>query len=97
MYDKSQRALKIIDLKEKNDGIFHHFKCYYETVLLQKIECKPFVSLTGTYKMKKLDLQREGFDPVQIKDKLYYWNTSETYESLTEEIYNQILSGKIRL
>jgi len=47
--------------------------------------------------MKKLDLQRDGFDPVQIKDKLYYWNTSEAYESLTEETYNQILSGKIRL
>jgi hypothetical protein len=47
--------------------------------------------------MKKTDLQHDGFDPVQINDKLYYWNTSETYESLTEEVYNQIQSGKIRL
>jgi len=47
--------------------------------------------------MKKLDLQRDGFDPVQIKDKLYYWNTCDAYESLTEEIYNHILSGKIKL
>jgi hypothetical protein len=60
-------------------------------------ECKPFVSLTGTFKMKKLDLQRDGIDPEQIKDKLYYLNKSEAYECLTEEIYNQILSGKIRL
>jgi hypothetical protein len=47
--------------------------------------------------MKKMDLQSDGFDPVKIKDKLYYWNTSQAYESLTEEIYNQIQSGKIRL
>lgn len=60
-------------------------------------QCNPFVSLTGTFKMKKLDLQCDGFDPAKIKDKLYYWNTSQAYESLTEEIYNQIQSGKIRL
>jgi hypothetical protein len=47
--------------------------------------------------MKKLDLQHDGFDPVQIKDMLYYLNTSGAYERLTEEIYNQIMSGKIRL
>lgn len=63
----------------------------------RRYQCKPFVSLTGTFKMKKLDLQHEGFNPVQLKDKLYYWNKSEAYESLNEEIYDQILSGKIRI
>lgn len=47
--------------------------------------------------MKKLDLQRDGFDPVQIKDKLYYLNKSEVFECLTEDIYKQMQSGKIRL
>lgn len=44
-----------------------------------------------------MDLQNDGFDPVQIKDKLYYMNSSGAYECLTEEIYNHILSGKIKL
>jgi hypothetical protein len=56
-----------------------------------------FISSTGTFKLKKKDLQHDGFDPVKIKDKLYYLNSSGTYEHLNEEIYNHICTGKIRL
>jgi hypothetical protein len=55
------------------------------------------VSLIGTFKLIKRDLQHDGFDPVTIKDKLYYLNPSGAYEHLTEEIYNHISAGKIRL
>ncbi|KAL1123801.1 hypothetical protein AAG570_001572 [Ranatra chinensis] len=55
------------------------------------------VEMTGTYKMKKLDLQREGFDPSKIKDKLYYTASNGAYEPLTPEIYSQIETFKIRL
>ncbi|XP_023713297.2 long-chain fatty acid transport protein 4 isoform X1 [Cryptotermes secundus] len=55
------------------------------------------VELTGTFKLKKRDLQREGFDPLKIEDKLYYLNPSGMYELLTEEIYVHIITGKIRL
>nr|CAD7205995.1 unnamed protein product [Timema douglasi] len=55
------------------------------------------VDVTGTYKLKKKELQNEGFDPTVIKDRLYYLSPSGTYELLTEDVYNQIFSGKIRL
>lgn len=55
------------------------------------------VDLTGTFKLKKRDLQHDGFDPVKIKDKLYYLNPAGMYEHLNEEIYNHICTGKIRL
>lgn len=47
--------------------------------------------------MKKLDLQKEGFDPSVIRDKLYYLSPEGVYEPLTEEAFAQIQSGKIRL
>nr|CAD7447794.1 unnamed protein product [Timema bartmani] len=55
------------------------------------------VDVTGTYKLMKKELQKEGFDPTVIKDRLYYLSPSGTYELLTEDVYNQIFSGKIRL
>lgn len=50
----------------------------------------------GTYKMKKLDLQKDGFNPSVIKDSLYYFNNGE-YSLLTKDAYEQINTGKIRL
>lgn len=51
----------------------------------------------GTYKLKKRDLQLEGYDPSTIKDKLYYMDKSGYYIPLTQDIYSDILSGKARL
>lgn len=57
-----------------------------------------FSSIQGTHKLKKVDLAKEGFCPSIVKDRLYYLNSkTQQYESLTEQIYNDIMSGKIRL
>ena len=56
----------------------------------------PNYGFSGTYKMKKFDLQEEGFDPEKITDKLFYSNSSGSYQPLTKEIYEDIVAGKIR-
>lgn len=55
------------------------------------------VDLTGTFKLKKLDLQKEGFHPGQVADHIYYLTPKGRYERLTVELYDQICSGQIRL
>ncbi|XP_055634949.1 long-chain fatty acid transport protein 4 isoform X2 [Toxorhynchites rutilus septentrionalis] len=55
------------------------------------------VDMTGTFKLKKLDLQKEGFDPNVIDDALFYLSPKGSYESLTKEVYEQIKRGEIRL
>lgn len=55
------------------------------------------IDMTGTCKLKKLDLQKEGFNPSAITDKLYFLNVkNNTYEALTTEIYSKILNQEIR-
>jgi len=46
--------------------------------------------------MKKVELQKEGFDVTRIKDKLYF-NSSGKYVPLDEALYNSIISGKTRV
>lgn len=53
-------------------------------------------SMTGTYKLRKSDLQREGFDPAVVSDKLFF-NNGNGYIELTSDVYDQIISGKIRI
>ncbi|XP_014278845.1 long-chain fatty acid transport protein 4 [Halyomorpha halys] len=54
------------------------------------------VEMTGTYKLKKTALVKDGFNPFVIKDPLYFRKGS-TYVPLTKEIYEQIISEKIRV
>lgn len=54
------------------------------------------VFFSGTFKLKKVDLRKEGFDPSIVKDPLYCL-ISGKYQPITEQVYNDICSGKIRL
>lgn len=57
----------------------------------------------GTFKLKKFNLQKEGFDPSEIgktgsSDKLFFLHPSTgTYEALTMDLFNNIVNGLIRL
>lgn len=56
------------------------------------------ISLSGTYKLKKVTIQKEGFDPNTIKDKLYFLDTKQkAYVPLTPDVYEKIVSGEIRI
>ncbi|XP_018053881.1 PREDICTED: long-chain fatty acid transport protein 4 isoform X2 [Atta colombica] len=52
--------------------------------------------MTGTFKLKKKDLQRDAFDIKKIKDPIYFLN-KDTYIRMTDEHYNNIVKGQIRL
>ncbi|XP_021197440.3 long-chain fatty acid transport protein 4 isoform X1 [Helicoverpa armigera] len=56
------------------------------------------VDMTGTFKMRKVDLQKEGYDPSVVKDKLFYLDPKTgKYTPLGNEEYEKIISGQIRL
>ncbi|XP_031343303.1 long-chain fatty acid transport protein 4-like isoform X2 [Photinus pyralis] len=52
--------------------------------------------ITGTYKLKKLELQKEGFNINVIKDKVYILSSGK-YIPLTKEIYNDVINHRLRL
>lgn len=54
------------------------------------------VDMTGTFKLKKLDLQKEGFDPNQVDDSLFYLASNGKYTKLDKAIYEGILNGNVR-
>jgi fatty-acyl-CoA synthase len=54
--------------------------------------------ITGTFKLRKVTLQAEGFDPSQIPDPLYFRDdTAGTYVPLTKKLRNAILTSQLRL
>ncbi|XP_016373257.1 very long-chain acyl-CoA synthetase-like [Sinocyclocheilus rhinocerous] len=56
------------------------------------------LEVTGTFKMKKVKLVEEGFDPTLIRDPLYFLDlTQKKYIPLSQEIHKSILSQEIKL
>jgi len=56
------------------------------------------IDLTGTYKMRKVDYQKEGFDVEKIKDDIYFYeNSSQSYIPFTSALHEQLKTGKMRV
>ena len=53
---------------------------------------------TGTFKFRKVDLVKEGFDPSVIEDTILFDHPGEgRYVELTPDLYKQIQSGALRV
>nr|ABC73704.1 fatty acid transport protein-1 [Gallus gallus] len=62
------------------------------------LRLSPQVDTTGTFKIQKTRLQREGFDPHQTSDRLYFLDVKlGKYVPLDECLYARICSGKVAL
>jgi fatty-acyl-CoA synthase len=58
----------------------------------------PALDVTGTFKQRKIDLVRDGFNPATIADPLYWLNpASGSYEPLTPVSYADIVEGRVKL
>uniref|UniRef100_A0A9J7ZW40 long-chain-fatty-acid--CoA ligase n=1 Tax=Cyprinus carpio carpio TaxID=630221 RepID=A0A9J7ZW40_CYPCA len=56
------------------------------------------LEVTGTFKMKKVKLVEEGFDPTLIRDPLYFLDLPQKkYIPLSQEIHKSIVSQDIKL
>lgn len=58
----------------------------------------PELSTTSTFKLKKGDLQGQGFDPRRVKDPLFVLHPKQDqYLPLTPEIFDEIACGRLAL
>lgn len=56
------------------------------------------VDVTGTFKLQKIKLKKEGFDIGIVEDQLFYFDSKEKmYVALDESKYELIIRGEIRM
>jgi len=62
------------------------------------LRLSPQIAVTATFKQRKLDLVRDGFDPSAIADPIYFLDPgSGRYELLTPSRYADIVEGRVKL
>ncbi len=56
------------------------------------------IEITGTFKHRKVELVKEGYDPRTVKDPLFFLDPVDgQYVPLTPELHDRITAGEIRL
>lgn len=83
-----------IDLAQLAAGIKGSLPPYARPVF---IRIMPELPMTGTFKLKKRDLQQEGYDVKKIPDPIYVLQSDGSYKRLTEEKHEEIKNGRAKL
>ena len=55
------------------------------------------VDITGTFKLRKVDLQREGYDIHKTSDQIYLMQRDGSYKKMTADDYEMIQQQSLRL
>lgn len=68
---------------------------YARPVFLRLMPC---VDTTGTFKIQKTRVQREGYKPKDSLEEIYFLNScAGHYEAVTDELYSAIMEGRVCL
>ncbi len=84
-----------LDLKALKDLVNHDLPHYARPVFLRLSKES---DTTSTFKFKKTNLVKAGFDPAKVSDPMYYADPKTgAYEKLTKTVFDKIKKGEIRL
>lgn len=83
-----------LDLENLAAGIKGSLPPYARPVFIRIMAELP---MTGTFKLKKRDLQLEGFDITKVKDAIYLLQSDGFYKRLNTEKHEEIKSGRAKL
>ncbi len=80
-------------------GLYAHLNAHlpeYARPLFVRIQND--IEVTSTFKQKKVDLVRQGFDPAATSDPIYFSDPqSRTFVRLDPVLYQRIESGQVRV
>jgi fatty-acyl-CoA synthase len=84
-----------LDLKALRDYLAAHLPDYARPLFLRIL---PEIDITATFKQKKFDLVREGFDPARVADPLYFNDPeAKTFVRLDQALHDRIQAGQAKV
>lgn len=81
----------LLDFKALAEGLEKALPAYARPIFLRIVK---ELEMTGTFKLQKMNLQKDGFDPNKVQDKMYFLAGNKEYVEITPELYQEIISGR---
>jgi fatty-acyl-CoA synthase len=85
----------LFDIRELARRLEGRLPSYARPVFLR---LQPEIAVTGTFKQRKVELVKEGFDPAAIANPIFWLDPATgAYERLTPSHYADIIEDKVKL
>ena len=82
------------DAKAFGDHVAQELPPYAQPLFVRLL---PRMDTTGTFKLRKVDLVEEGYDPARIKGPLYFRDPKKGYIKLTKAVFDRLASGAVKV
>ena len=86
---------KDINLDNLYQSLSSSLPSYAQPLVLR---IKKEIEITGTFKHRKVELVKEGYNPKEIKEQMYFCDhKTQTYLPLDEELFEKIQNKELKL
>jgi fatty-acyl-CoA synthase len=82
------------DIKAFGDRVAHDLPAYAQPLFVRIL---PAIEKTGTFKIRKVDLIADGFDPGKIKGPLYFRDPKKGYIKVTKAVFDKLSAGLLKV
>ena len=82
------------DAKAFGEHVKRELPSYAQPLFLRVL---PAMDTTGTFKVRKVDLVKDGYDPAKIKGPLFFHDPKRGYGKLTKSVFDRLAAGAVRL
>jgi len=82
------------DAKAFGEHVKRELPAYAQPLFVRLL---PALDTTGTFKIRKLDLVADGYDPARIKNPLFFHDPRRGYVKLTKAVFDRIAAGGAKI
>jgi fatty-acyl-CoA synthase len=82
------------DAKAFGEHVARELPSYAQPLFVRLL---PAMDVTGTFKIRKIDLVADGYDPAKIKGPLFFHDAKRGYVKLTKAVFDRIASGAAKI
>ncbi len=84
---------KGFDIKAFGEHVERELPGYAQPVFVRVL---PAIATTGTFKVRKMDLVADGWDPLKVKGPLYFKDPKRGYVKVTKSVVDRIGAGTVK-
>jgi fatty-acyl-CoA synthase len=82
------------DVKTFGDHVARELPTYAQPLFVRIL---PEIETTGTFKLRKMDLVADGYDPGKVKGPLYFHDPKRGYVKVTKTVFEKIATGAVKV
>jgi fatty-acyl-CoA synthase len=82
------------DVKAFGEHVAREMPPYAQPLFIRLL---PALDTTGTFKIRKVDLVSDGYDPNRIKGVMYFKDPTRGYVKLTKSVFERLQAGAFRI